>query len=74
MADHHRPERPRTYGLLGHERIVLTRNDVESLVRENLLDANTMVIGEGEAFAVAIGARPEFRHLAKLRTKGAPPR
>ena len=51
------------YRLLGHERVALTKAEVESLVRQGMLTTETKVIGEGEAFAVAIGARSEFRHL-----------
>jgi hypothetical protein len=53
-----------TYRLLGHERVALTRSQLESMVRDGLLDLNTKVICDGEGFATAISARPEFRRLA----------
>jgi hypothetical protein len=59
--------RPRTYRMLGHDRVVLTRRDVEALVREGLLDPNTLVFGDGESFAVPIAARAEFRHLTSVK-------
>jgi hypothetical protein len=52
-----------TYRLLGHERVALTQRQIESMVRDGLLDLNTKVTCDGEGFAAAIGARPEFRQL-----------
>jgi hypothetical protein len=68
------PEQPKRYRLLGHERIVLTRQDLEILVRDGLLDTKTVVIGDGEAFAVPIDARPEFRHLMASKRRRPPSR
>jgi hypothetical protein len=55
-----------TYRLLGHERVALTRSQVESMVRDGLLSLDTKVICDGEGFATAVRARPEFRRLAKM--------
>jgi hypothetical protein len=52
-----------TYRLLGHERVSLSQNQVETMVRDGLLDLDTKVICDGEGFATAISARPEFRRL-----------
>ena len=51
------------YRLLGHERIALTRQEIERMVQQGLLALDTKVIHDGEAFAAAISSRPEFRHL-----------
>ena len=51
------------YRLLGHERVALTGKQIETMVRDGLLRPDTKVVCEGEGFATAIGARPEFRHL-----------
>ena len=52
------------YRLLGHERIALTRDQVARMVRDGMLDLDTKVVCDGEGFATAIRARPEFRQLA----------
>ena len=52
-----------TYRLLGHERVALNRNQVETMVRDGTLRLDTKVVCDGEGFATAISARPEFRHL-----------
>lgn len=51
------------YHLLGHDEVAFKREDLERMVREGLLDLETKVIRDGEGFAVALSARPEFRHL-----------
>jgi hypothetical protein len=62
------------YRLLGHERVALTGKELETLVQQGILTRDTKVIGEGETFAVAIGARREFRHLKDRRHgAGRPP-
>jgi len=55
------------YRLLGHERVALTGKQIETMVRDGLLSPDTKVVCEGEGFATAIGARPEFRHLVEGR-------
>jgi hypothetical protein len=55
------------YRLLGHERVALSRNQIETMVRDALLSLDTKVTCDGEGFATAISARPEFRHLVEGR-------
>ena len=62
-----------TYRLLGHERVALTRQELERMVQEGLLTLDTKVIQDGEAFATAISSRSEFRHLLLRRRKPGPP-
>jgi hypothetical protein len=52
-----------TYRLLGNERIAFTQRQIESMVRDGLVNLDTKVICDGESFATAISARPEFRLL-----------
>jgi hypothetical protein len=52
-----------TYRLLGNERIAFTQRQIEGMVRDGMLDLDTKVSCDGEGFATAIGARPEFRRL-----------
>jgi hypothetical protein len=61
-----------TYRLLGHERITLTRDQVERMVRGGLLGLDTKVICDDEGFAVAISTRPEFRNLVPRCPKNPP--
>lgn len=57
------PARALTYRLLGHEHVPLTGDQLEGMVRDGLLSADTKVRGDGEGFAAALGSRAEFRHL-----------
>ena len=59
-----------TYRLLGHERVALTERQIEGMVRDGLPDLDTKVICDGEGFATAISARPEFRRLTTLPDSG----
>jgi hypothetical protein len=61
------------YRLLGHERVALTRQELERMVQQGLLALDTKVIRDGEGFATAIGSRPEFRHLLTRPRKPEPP-
>jgi hypothetical protein len=60
-----------TYRLLGHERVALTRHQVETMLRDGLLNLDTKGICDGEGFATAISARPEFRRLTAEARKVA---
>ena len=51
------------YRVLGYEGVSLTQSEVEAMVADGLLSVDTKVIREGEGFAAALRARPEFRHL-----------
>lgn len=51
------------YRLLGYEGVRLSQSEVENLVRQGVLTRDTKVVREGETFAAALGARPEFKHL-----------
>jgi len=51
------------YRLLGHDRVPLTRTQLEEMVRRGLLTLEAKVIRDGEGFASPIGSRPEFQHL-----------
>jgi hypothetical protein len=62
-----------TYRLLGHERVALTQRQIEGMVRDGLLNLDTKVICDGEGFATAISARPEFRLLLTRYSKPRPP-
>ena len=52
-----------TYRLLGNERIAFTHRQIEDMVRDGLLPPDTKIVCDGEGFATAISARPEFRLL-----------
>jgi hypothetical protein len=61
------------YRLLGHERVALSRQELERMVQEGLLALDTKVIEDGQAFAAAISSRSEFRHLLLRFPKPSPP-
>lgn len=67
-----RDDHPKTYRLLDNQRTVLSWAQIATLIREGLLDTSTVVIGEGETFAVAISARPEFRGIFVPRRTRSP--
>src|SRR5262245_3490109 len=74
----HRPAMPRTYRMLGHERVAMTKGQLEQLVRDGILSPDTKVRQDGEAFATALRYRAEFGHLfakpgAKSRRSPASP-
>lgn len=58
------------YRLLGHQRVALTRQQVEAMVRSGLLSAEAKIVRDGEGFATALSSRAEFRHLSD---PGRPP-
>jgi hypothetical protein len=60
-----------TYRLLGHERVALTRRQLESLVRDGLLSLDAKITCDGEGFATAISSRPEFRRLTAMVDRAA---
>jgi hypothetical protein len=49
--------------MLGHERVALTKRQLELLVRDGILSPDTKVRQDGDAFATALRSRAEFRHL-----------
>jgi hypothetical protein len=53
----------RAYRLLGHERVALSKQLLEQLVRDQLISPDTKVFQDGEGFATALSSRAEFRHL-----------
>lgn len=59
MAVHDRAR----FRILGHERVALTSPQVEDAIRCGLMSLDTKVIRDGEGFATALRARPEFQHL-----------
>lgn len=65
----------RTYRILGHERIALTKTQLEQLVRDGILSPDTKVRQDGDAFATALRSRAEFRHLfveAPAKSRSSP--
>jgi hypothetical protein len=59
--------------LLGHERVAFTRQQLEALIRDGLIDSNTKVMQDGEAFATALSARAEFHDLLRADARAHKP-
>lgn len=51
------------YRMLDHENVPLTFAQLEEMIRQRLLSLDTKVRLDGEGFATALRARPEFSHL-----------